>query len=75
MADEPIVIKKYENRRLYDTSASRYVNLEAVAELLREGREVQVVEAKSGDDITRQVLTQIIVDQSKASRETPGSGV
>lgn len=61
----PRIIRKYENRRLYDTSASKYVNLEQVAELVRSGEEVQVVEAKSGDDVTRQVLTQIIVDGSK----------
>lgn len=60
-----IVIKKYENRRLYDTAASRYVNLEDVTELVREGEEVQVVDAKTGEDLTRVVLTQIIVEGAK----------
>lgn len=60
-----IVIKKYENRRLYDTASSRYVNLEDVTEMVREGEEVQVVDAKSGEDLTRVVLTQIIVEGAK----------
>ncbi len=60
-----VVIKKYENRRLYDTSASRYVNLDEVAQMVREGREVQVVDAKSNEDLTRVVLTQIIVEGAR----------
>ena len=62
---ETIVIKKYENRRLYDTSASSYVNLERVAQLVRDGCDVKVVEAKGGRDVTRQVLTQIIVENAR----------
>lgn len=65
MSSEHVTIKKYENRRLYDTRASCYVNLEGVADLVREGCEIQVLDAKTGDDITRQVLTQIIVDRSR----------
>ena len=64
-----ILIKKYENRRLYDTVNSRYVNLDEVAHLLQKGDEVRVVDALSGQDITRLVLTQIIVEDAKA----PGS--
>jgi polyhydroxyalkanoate synthesis repressor PhaR len=60
-----VVIKKYANRRLYDTSAGRYVNLEDVAALIRKGEEVQVLDAKSGEDLTRVVLTQIIVEDAK----------
>jgi len=60
-----IVIKKYENRRLYDTSNSRYINLDEIAQLIRDGRDVQVVDAATGEDITRPVLTQIIMDQAK----------
>jgi polyhydroxyalkanoate synthesis repressor PhaR len=60
-----VVIKKYANRRLYDTSASRYVNLEDIAALVRNGTEVQVVDAKSGKDVTRVTLTQIIVEDAK----------
>ena len=61
----PIVIKKYENRRLYDTRNSRYVNLDGVAEMVRSGEDIQVVDSKTGEDVTRHVLTQIIVDGSR----------
>ncbi len=60
-----VVIRKYENRRLYDTTNSRYVNLEDVAEMVRTGAELQVVDAKTNEDITRTVLTQIIVEETK----------
>ncbi|HVP48898.1 MAG TPA: polyhydroxyalkanoate synthesis regulator DNA-binding domain-containing protein [Bryobacteraceae bacterium] len=60
-----VIIKKYENRRLYDAANSRYVNLEDVARMLREGTEVEAVDATTGEDITRLVLTQIIVDDAK----------
>ena len=69
MERKRIIIKKYENRRLYDSTNSRYVNLEEVAQMVQEGREVQVLDAASGDDLTRLVLTQIIMEQAK----TPGS--
>jgi len=58
-----VTIKKYANRRLYDTESSTYITLDRLAEMVREGREFEVVDAKTGDDITRQVLTQIIVDE------------
>jgi polyhydroxyalkanoate synthesis repressor PhaR len=61
-----VVIKKYENRRLYDTTNSRYVNLEEVAQLLQQGNDVQVIDATTNEDITRLILTQIIVDDAKA---------
>jgi polyhydroxyalkanoate synthesis repressor PhaR len=60
-----IVIKKYPNRRLYDTSASRYINLEDIGEMVRKGKDVQVVDAQTGADVTRVTLTQIIVDDAK----------
>ena len=60
---ETIVIKKYANRRLYDTSASRYVTLDHLRELVRAGKDFQVVDAKSGEDLTRSVLGQIIFEQ------------
>ena len=60
-----VLIKKYENRRLYDTSNSRYVNLEDIAQLVKEGKEIQVVDAATGEDITRVVLTQIIAENAK----------
>src|SRR5271157_2885525 len=60
-----IVIKKYPNRRLYDTSASRYINLEDIGELVRKGKDVQVVDAQTGEDLTRVTLTQVIMDDAK----------
>jgi polyhydroxyalkanoate synthesis repressor PhaR len=65
MADSSIVIRKYENRRLYDTAASRYVNLEDVARLVREGRDVSVVDARTGEDVTRLVLAQVILEEAR----------
>ncbi len=70
MEQTTIVIKKYENRRLYDTSNSRYINLDEIAQLVRDGRDVQVVDAATGEDITRPVLTQIIMDQAKEPDST-----
>jgi polyhydroxyalkanoate synthesis repressor PhaR len=60
-----IVIKKYGNRRLYDTAASRYVNLDDIAAFVREGKAVQVVDAKTGQDLTRVTLTQVIMEDAK----------
>ena len=70
--DEPVVIKKYANRRLYDTGRSSYVTLDDLCEMVKDGYDFVVYDAKSGDDITRSVLTQIIVDQeSKGSNMLP----
>ncbi|HEV3197418.1 MAG TPA: polyhydroxyalkanoate synthesis regulator DNA-binding domain-containing protein [Bryobacteraceae bacterium] len=60
-----MLIKKYPNRRLYNTSSRAYVNLTDVAALIRQGEAVQVVDARTGEDITRVVLTQIIVEDAK----------
>ncbi|HOX46728.1 MAG TPA: polyhydroxyalkanoate synthesis regulator DNA-binding domain-containing protein [Myxococcota bacterium] len=65
MPEEPILIKKYGNRRLYDTRHSRHVTLEDLAALVRGGAEVKVVDAKGGGDLTRQVLTQVILEQQE----------
>ena len=67
--DEPTVIKKYANRRLYDTGRSSYVTLDDLCEMVQEEHNFVVIEAKTGKDITRSVLTQIIADQ-EASDET-----
>jgi polyhydroxyalkanoate synthesis repressor PhaR len=56
------VIKKYSNRRLYDTSSSRYVNLDELAALVRAGEEVQVLDANNGEDLTRNVLLQVVLE-------------
>lgn len=65
---QPVVVRKYENRRLYDTSSSRYVNLPEIAQLIREGAEVQVVDARTGEDITRVILTQIIHEDARQKK-------
>jgi len=62
-AAKPVVIKKYANRRLYNTESSSYITLENLAEMVRQGREFVVYDAKTNEDITRAVLTQIIVEQ------------
>ena len=62
-AQDPVVIKKYANRRLYNTESSSYVTLDHLAEMVKDGRDFVVRDAKSGEDITRSVLTQIIFEQ------------
>lgn len=61
--EKPTVIKKYANRRLYDTGRSSYVTLDDLCTMVKEGRDFVVYDAKTGEDLTRSVLTQIIVDQ------------
>ena len=65
MKPATIVIKKYGNRRLYDTVGSRYVNLDDIAGFVRQGKVVQVVDAKTGQDLTRLTLTQVIMEDAK----------
>ena len=61
--DDVVIIKKYANRRLYNTESSTYITLEHLAEMVRRKREFKVVDAKSGEDITHNVLTQIIMEE------------
>lgn len=68
MAYETVVVKKYSNRRLYDTSVSAYITLDQLGDIIRSGRDVKVVEAGSGDDVTAYILTQILVEQAKKKR-------
>src|SRR5579871_1601494 len=66
MADaETLLIKRYPNRRLYNASAGKYVNLADIAKAVRRGAEIKVVDAKTGEDLTRVILTQIIVEDAK----------
>jgi len=65
---ETHVIKKYANRKLYDTFSRRYVTLEVIAELLREGHEVRVVDRTNGEDITAVTLSQILLDLERQRR-------
>jgi polyhydroxyalkanoate synthesis repressor PhaR len=64
----PVVVKKYANRRLYNTESSSYITLDNLAEMIRQGRDFVVYDAKTGDDITRSVLTQIIVEEEGKGR-------
>ena len=65
--DKKILIKKYENRRLYDVTHSRYVNLDEVARAVQEGYDIQVLDASTGEDLTRLVMTQIITESAKTA--------
>jgi len=66
-----MLVKKYGNRRLYDTEQSRYVRLDEIADRIREGADVQVVDAKSGTDLTAPTLAQIIFEDRNAARLLP----
>ncbi len=68
----PVIIKKYANRRLYNTETSAYITLDDLARMTREGREFQVLDAKTSEDITHSVLTQIIMEaESRGSTMLP----
>ena len=74
MADTqtPLLIKRYASRRLYNTETSDYVTLEDIAGFIRDGREVQIIDLKSGDDLTRQYLLQIVAEhESKGESVLP----
>ena len=62
---EKIILKKYANRRLYDTDKSKYVTLNEVAERIRSGQQVEVVDAKTKEDVTAFILTQIVLEEAK----------
>ena len=67
-SSEPVVIKKYANRRLYNTETSSYITLDLLSQMTREGREFVVVDAKTGEDITHNVLTQIIMEEEQRGK-------
>jgi polyhydroxyalkanoate synthesis repressor PhaR len=67
-APPPVVVKKYANRRLYNTESSSYITLDTLAEMVRHGRDFVVYDARTGEDITRGVLTQIIVEEEGKGR-------
>ncbi len=64
----PVVVKKYANRRLYNTESSSYITLDSLADMVRDGRDFVVYDAKTSEDITRSVLTQIIVEEEAKGR-------
>jgi len=69
----PILIKRYANRKLYNTRTSRYITLKGIAELLEQGEEVQVIDNESGEDITSVALSQILVDTERGRGTAPRS--
>jgi polyhydroxyalkanoate synthesis repressor PhaR len=68
-SDDGVIIKKYANRRLYNTQSSSYITLEHLAKMTREGVEFKVLDAKTGAEITHQILTQIIMEEESAGGE------
>ncbi|MBB4265051.1 polyhydroxyalkanoate synthesis repressor PhaR [Roseospira visakhapatnamensis] len=68
--NDPIIIKKYANRRLYNTATSSYVTLDLLSQMVKEQTDFVVYDAKSGEDITRSVLTQIIVEEESKAEQT-----
>ncbi|MCH7598614.1 MAG: hypothetical protein IH973_02575 [Myxococcales bacterium] len=68
-----ILIKRYANRKLYNTKSSRYITLKGIAELLDEGEEVRVIDNETGDDITSIALSQILVDSKRSNSPPPSS--
>ena len=62
-SSDTVIIKKYANRRLYNTESSSYITLDHLGDMIRDKRDFQVIDAKSGEDITRSVLTQIIMEE------------
>jgi polyhydroxyalkanoate synthesis repressor PhaR len=67
--DGTVIIKKYANRRLYNTESSSYITLDHLAEMVRQKREFKVIDAKSGEDITHSVLTQIIMEEEAGGQQ------
>ncbi|AKF11217.1 polyhydroxyalkanoate synthesis regulator DNA-binding domain-containing protein [Sandaracinus amylolyticus] len=70
-SSEPILIKKYGNRRLYDTRASSYITLDQLEAIVRRGDDVRVIDAKTSEDLTQATLTQIILESGRAARLLP----
>ncbi len=68
-ADEPIIIKKYANRRLYNTRSSSYITLDDLSRMTRDGVDFQVLDAKTGNDITHAILTQIIMEEEASGEQ------
>ena len=68
MDDNTLLLKKYTNRRLYDTEKSIYVTLDYVTDIVRKGRKIQVKDAKTGEDVTSAILTQIVLEEARKKK-------
>jgi len=73
--EKPLLVKRYASRRLYNTETSDYVTLEEIARVIRSGREVQIIDLKTGDDLTRQYLLQIIAEHESRGENVLPLGV
>ncbi len=72
-SEDAVLIKRYANRKLYNTQTSRYITLKGIAELIEAGDEVRVIDNETGEDITSVTLSQILVDTERSSRTVPGT--
>jgi polyhydroxyalkanoate synthesis repressor PhaR len=70
---DAVLIKRYANRKLYNTATSRYITLKGIADLIEAGDEVRVVDNETGEDITSVTLSQILVDTERSNRRVPGT--
>ncbi len=70
---EAVLIKRYANRKLYNTATSRYITLKGIADLIEAGEQIRVIDNASGEDITSVTLSQILVDNERSSRRVPGT--
>jgi polyhydroxyalkanoate synthesis repressor PhaR len=68
MDDQILLLKKYTNRRLYDTEKSIYVTMEYVTDIIKKGRQIKVIDAKSGEDVTSSILTQIVLEEARKKK-------
>ncbi len=68
MDKNTLLLKKYTNRRLYDTEKSIYVTLDYVTDIIRQGRQIQVTDAKTGEDVTSAILTQIVLEEARKKK-------
>ncbi len=66
--EQKLLLKKYTNRRLYDTEKSIYVTMDDVTEVIRKGRQIEVIDAKTGEDVTASVLTQIVLEEARKKK-------
>src|SRR5689334_25048563 len=73
MAAQKHLIKKYANRKLYDTQTSRYITLEGISRLVRDGHDIQVVDRDTGRDLTPLILSQIVVSEEKQGEDDGGT--
>ncbi|TDJ12465.1 MAG: transcriptional regulator, partial [Deltaproteobacteria bacterium] len=68
-----VLIKRYANRKLYNTQTSRYITLKGISELIEAGEEIRVIDNETGEDITKVSLSQILLDSERAGRQVPKS--